>query len=175
MNETDPIETWAARINDLLVERRPIIDADELRKLTGALPEDPVLADTRVQKALLVSLRDKLAADLQSNQLFPDKTDLPWLDKLLTAARLQELASARIVKSGKRTGLRYDISALASSFYGRKILDGLSFSRRRTKVDPEEFERIEAACAKIKLTLPQSVEPTAAEQFFAEREGGASP
>ena len=37
------------------------------------------------------------------------------------------------------------------------------------------FQRIEAACAKIKLTLPQSVEPTAAEQFFAEREGGASP
>lgn len=164
-----PLETWVDRINGFLPGRKRFVTEDDLLPLVGEETSDPVLAETRAQKAALVWVRDRLSEDPSRNTLFPEKTELPWLDKLLTVARVQELAKVRIVKSGKRTGVRFDISALADTFYGRKILDGLEFSKRRSKVSREEFERIQEACARIKLALPQTVEPTTAEQFFADR------
>jgi hypothetical protein len=112
-------------------------------------------------------VRARLAEDLAINQRFVDKTEIGWLDKLLTAARLQELAKVRIVKAGKASGLRYEVGHLASTFYGRRILDLLGFGKRRTSLTKDEFAKVVDACARIKLTLPETIEPTTTERFFA--------
>ncbi len=74
----------------------------------------------------------------------------------------------RIVRRGGRSGARYDISELAATFYGRKILAGLKFTKRRRVLDAKEFEELKVACARIKLTLPETIELTTTEKFFTE-------
>ena len=86
--------------------------------------------------------------------------------KVLAASRLKELARVKIIKRGGSGGARYDISDLSATFYGRKILEGLSHDRRRKALTSDEFTALQAACAKIKLTLPEAVEPTTTELFF---------
>jgi hypothetical protein len=162
-------ETWARKLNDAAVGRALVVRGDELAALMGETAGvDPKLLDARAQKAALVWVKGKLDAEPSFAQRFDDKSGIPWLDKLLTVARLKELASVKIVKAGKSSGLRYDIGGLGSTWYGRRILDGLGFNRRRTSATKEEFATIVAACARIKLKLPQSVEPTTTERFFAE-------
>ena len=157
------IETWAERLSDL----GWTVDTATLDALGGTPTDDPVLAEARAQKAAMTCVRNVLQQDVSNNQRFPEKTEIGWLDKILTAARLQELAKVRIVKAGKASGLKYEVGHLASTFYGRKILDGLGFGKRRTSLNKDEFARVVEACARIKLTLPETVEPTTTERFFA--------
>lgn len=156
---------WTHRLEDLCPDL--FIEVDALEALGGPAVEDPVLAEARAQKAAMIWVRNKLVEDVANNQKFADKTEIGWLDKVLTAARLQELAKVRIVKGGKSAGLRYEVGHLASTFYGRRILDSLGFGKRRTSLTKDEFAKVVEACARIKLTLPETVEPTTTERFFA--------
>ncbi len=160
-------ETWTTKIHTAMRWRWQLSESD-LIALTGdvsALPD--AIAQARAQKAALIWVKKKLDEDASHNRWFKDKSDIAWLNKLLTAARIKELATTKIAKVGKKSGLRYDIAGLGQTFYGRKILDGLGFSHRRTRVDKSEFARIQQACAKIRLRLPQTVEPTTTERYFA--------
>lgn len=161
------VQTWVDTLNQARVVRVRVT-ASDLAPLVGdteGLPDAVVQA--RAQKAALVWVKRRLDAEPRRNQEFAEKTGIGWLDKLVTAARLKELATVKIVKAGKSSGLRYDIGGLACTFYGRKILDGLGFSARRSSVDRDEFDRITHACARIKLKLPQVVQPTTTERFFS--------
>lgn len=165
---SEAASTWVAKLreaSDWKLELR----AEDLAALMGDVEGlDPKLVEARAQKAALVWLKGRLDAEPGLNQRFGDKTGIGWLDKLLTVARLKELARVKIVKAGKSGGLRYDIGGLGSTWYGRRILDGLGFSRRRTSATREEFAQIEGACARIKLKLPQTVQPTTTERYFAD-------
>jgi hypothetical protein len=98
--------------------------------------------------------------------MFKDKVEWAPLMKLLTVIRVKELSRVKIVRKGGRgKGLRYDIADLAASFYGKKILREIAFGRRRV-VDASELATIRAACAKIKLVLPEDTEPTTTERYF---------
>lgn len=160
-------QAWIDRLDDAMPQGSDL-EVPELERMMGETADlEPAVAEARAQKALLVWVRTRLEADPGFAKSFVDKSGLAWLDKLLTVARLKELASTKIVKAGKSSGLRYDISGLQTTFYGRKILDGLGFAKRRTSATKEEYEQIRAACARIKLTLPETVEPTTTERFFA--------
>jgi hypothetical protein len=135
-----------------------------LGKLDRTTPA-PIL-EARAQKAYVLAVKAMLDADPLENQKFLDKITLGWLAKLVAATRLRELARVKIVKRGGSGGARYDISDLSATFYGHKILEGLSHDRRRRSLTIEEFAELEKACAKIKLKLPESVEPTTTELFF---------
>lgn len=151
-----------------LEERRPeLITWFELDK---AVPEDapsPEILDGLVQKALVVLLKQKLDADPSLNQRFKAQTKVPLWNQLLTGARVKELARAKIVKKGGRKQLRYDVGDLANTFFGKALLTEAGLARQKV-LDKEELERLQAACAKVKLTLPESVEPTTTELFFDE-------
>ena len=135
-----------------------------LGKLDRTVPK--AILEARAQKAYVLAVKAHLDADPTENQKFVDKITLGWLAKLVAATRLRELARVKIVKRGGSAGARYDISDLSATFYGRKILDGLSHNRQRRSLTIEEFAALEAECAKIKLKLPESVEPTTTELFF---------
>jgi hypothetical protein len=124
------------------------------------------ILEARAQKAYVVAVKTHLDAEPGDNQKFVDKITLGWLAKLVAATRLRELARVKIVKRGGSSGARFDISDLVATYYGRKILDGLGLERRRRALTTEEYAALEQACAKIKLTLPASVEPTTTELFF---------
>ncbi|MBX2801539.1 MAG: hypothetical protein KTR31_27935 [Myxococcales bacterium] len=163
-----PAGTWIQRLDEAMTGKSPLSE-EALQALMGDTDElAPAVAEARAQKALLVWVKGQLDADLAFARGFVDKTGIAWLDKLLTVARLKELAGTRIVKAGKSSGLRYDIGGLSATYYGRKILDGLGLSKRRTSATREEWAQIREACARIKLTLPETVEPTTTERFFAE-------
>lgn len=158
---------WTTKLQDAMTYRW-WLNENDIVALTGdvsALPD--AVAQARAQKAALIWVKKKLDEDPSHNRWFKDKSEIAWLNKLLTAARLKELATTKITKIGSKSGLKYDIGGLGATFYGRKILDGLGFSHRRTRVDKAEFARIQQACFKIKLKLPQSVEPTTTERYFA--------
>jgi len=163
---TTATELWTSKLQDTMRWSWRVREED-LLALTGDLSAFPgPVAEARAQKAALIWVKKTLDKDPADNRLWKDKTGIGWLDKLLTAARLKELATVKIVKAGKKSGLRYDIAGLGQTFYGRKILDGLGFGQRRTRATREEFARIQQACSKIKLRLPQTVEPTTTELFF---------
>lgn len=165
-------EVWAEHLRKAVVSGgRELVRTEDLAALMGDVAGlDATLLEARAQKAALVWVKTRLDADPRFNRLFVDKSELPWLDKLLAVARLRELASVRIVKIGKSTGLRYDVGSLAATHYGKKILDSLGHRIHRTQVDKEAYEAIRAACARLKLTLPETVEPTTTERFFASKE-----
>ncbi|MDX9724019.1 MAG: hypothetical protein RBU37_24930 [Myxococcota bacterium] len=155
----------------LAASARIYFDPDEIGaqllaqgEIEPTLPE--AVLEARIQKALMLWVKARLEAELSFNQQFPDKPELPWLHKMLVGARLKELASARIVRRGKG----FNINELNATYYGRKIVDGLGHSRRRSVLDASEFEALRDACAKIKLQLPEIVEPTVTERFFASDE-----
>ncbi len=163
---TSATEKWTQTLHATMFGSWHIQESD-LLALTGDLSALPgPVADARAQKAALIWVKKTLDKDPTHNRWWRDKTNIGWLDKLLTMARLKELASTRIIKIGRKSGLRYDIAGLGQTFYGRKILRGLGFSRQRTRATKEEFARIQQACAKIKLRLPETVEPTTTEKFF---------
>ena len=61
----------------------------------------------------------------------------------------------------------YDVDELWRTFYGRHVLDGLGFAKRRKVLDGAEFDKVKDEFQKIKLTLPEAVEPTTTEKYFA--------
>ena len=170
MTRDQVVKKYFDQYTAALVERRPeVIAYFELDK--AAPPEDAALApevlDGMVQKALVVLLKHKLDADPAVNQQFVAATRVPLWNQLLTAARIKELARARIVKKGGRKQLRYDVADLAKTFFGKALLAEAGLARQKV-LDKDELGKLEAACAKIKLTLPQTTEPTTTEAFFDE-------
>lgn len=139
----------------------------ELGKVTST---DPARVKLVVEKALLVLFKRQLASEPSWNQRFRRQTGWDVLDQLLTMVRLQELAAAKITKKGGRgAGLRYDITELVNTYYGKSILEGLGMKRRRVATT-EELETLRAALKKIKLELPEVIEPTTTDRFFAGEE-----
>ncbi len=165
----NPAEIWAARLRAAaLVNKWNFLRPEALKALMGPAEGVPApVLEARAQKAAMLWLKTQLVADLSFNQKFKDKTGIAWVDKLLTAVRLKELSVVKIGKAKKSGGLRYDVAGLQASWYGRRILESCGFQKRRTSLTREEFATVEAACAKIKLTLPQTVAPTTTERFFA--------
>ncbi len=151
-----------------LVEKRPEIfgyhDLD--RTVPDEAPSKEIL-DAMVQKALVVLIKGKLDAEPAINQRFVVATKIPLWNQLLTAARIKELARARIVKKGGRKQLRYDVADLGKTFFGKHLLTEAGLVRQKV-LDKDELEKLQAACAKIKLTLPETIEPTTTEMFFDE-------
>lgn len=151
-----------------LEERRPeIITWFELEKAVPEEAPSPEILDGMVQKALVVLLKTKLDADPSLNQRFKASTKVPLWNQLLTGARVKELARAKIVKLGGRKQLRYDVADLVKTFFGKALLADAGLARQKV-LDKDELEKLEAACAKVKLVLPQTVEPTTTEMFFDE-------
>ena len=151
-----------------LEERRPeLITWFELEQAVPEEAPSKELFDGLVQKALVVLLKQKLDADPGLNQRFKATTKVPLWNQLLTAARIKELARAKIVKKGGRKQLRYDVADLAKTFFGKALLTDAGLARQKV-LDKEELEKLQQACAKVKLTLPESVEPTTTEAFFDE-------
>lgn len=156
-----------------LVEARPaILEYHELDKAVPETAATPEILDAQVQKALVVLLKQKLDADPSLNQRFAASTKVPLWNQLLLAARVKELSRARIVKKSGAKKLRYDVGDLAKTFFGKALL-AESGLKRQTVLDGDELAKLEAACAKIKLTLPQTVEPTTTELFFDEDKAAA--
>lgn len=158
-----------------LVEKRPEIFSyhDLERAVPEEAPSKEVL-DGLVQKALVILIKGKLDADPSINQRFVVATKIPLWNQLLTAARVKELARARIVKKGGRKQLRYDVADLGKTFFGKHLLTEAGLVRQKV-LDKEELEKLQAACAKIKLTLPETIEPTTTEMFFDETKAPPPP
>jgi hypothetical protein len=151
-----------------LAERKPeVVTYHELDKAVPEEAPSPEILDGLVQKALVVLLKQKLDADPSINQQFVAATKVPLWNQLLAAARIKELARARIVKKGGRKQLRYDVADLAKTFFGKALLGEAKLARQKV-LDKDELERLQAACSKVKLTLPETVEPTTTEVFFDE-------
>jgi hypothetical protein len=151
-----------------LVERKPELIA--LHELDKAIPDEVPSAeilDGMVQKALVLLIKAKLDADPSANQRFVATTKVPLWNQLLVAARVKELARSRIVKKGGRKQLRHDVADLAKTFFGKALLAEAGLARQ-TVLDKDELAKLSAACAKIKLTLPETIEPTTTEVFFDE-------
>ena len=152
-----------------LEERRPeILTLFELEKaVPDGAPSSPEVLDGLVQKALVLLLKQKLDADPSLNQRFKPVTKVPLWNQVLTGARVKELARAKIVKKGGRKQLRYDVADLAKTFFGKALLADAGLERQKV-LDKPELERLQQACAKVKLTLPETIEPTTTELFFDE-------
>ncbi|MBA3539235.1 MAG: hypothetical protein H0T79_06375 [Deltaproteobacteria bacterium] len=151
-----------------LAERRPdLITYVELDKAVPETAASPEILDGQVQKALVLLLKQKLDADPAINQRFLQTTKVPLWNQLLAAARIKELARARIVKKGGRKQLRYDVADLAKTFFGKALLTEAGLVRQKV-LDKDELAQLQAACAKVKLTLPETIEPTTTEIFFDE-------
>ena len=148
------------------IERWPeVISMFEIQQ---GVPKDtaPELIDGMMQKAVLILLKQRLDADPQLNLRFQPQVKNPVMQQLLTASRVKELAKARIVKKGGAKKLRYDISDLAATFYGKQLIKSAGLDRQKV-LDKEELDKLVEACAKVKLVLPETVEPTTTERFFA--------
>lgn len=145
------------------------LSSDDVRAAVGTLEDGlaPEVVDARVQRAILGAIKARLDADPAENRSFPKASGWKVLDQLVTVARLKELTRVKIVKRGRSSGLRYDTSELADTFYGRQVMEGLGFGKRRRVLERAEYERVRAEFKKIKLDLPEAVEPTTTERFFA--------
>jgi hypothetical protein len=151
------------------LEKREFKEEDfesRLRGLPDAADERVLLG--RIEKIAIEIVQQRLAENLNYNQRFKDDIDWPVLAKLLAMARLKELTQVRIVKRGGRgKGLRYDATELARTYFGKRIFKSLDLGRRRV-LEADELERVRGACAKLKLNLPEEIEPTTTELYFAE-------
>lgn len=156
-DDYDICESYFAEIKRVDVRKR-------LGKVDRSLSEDQLRI--KIEKAILQMIQQRLRKDPAHNQMFIDDIDWPPLAKLLAIVRLKELSEVKIVKKGGRgTGLRYDITGLSATYYGKKILKQIDFGRRRV-VDTAELEVLRKACRKIKMELPEVVEPTTTERYF---------
>ena len=168
MNRHEILKRHHDALEHALMEKRPEVVAwhEFVKAVPQEAPSDDVM-DGLAQKTLLVLLKAKLDADPALNQRFPAKTSNALWNQLLLAARIKELTKAKIVKKGGRKQLRYDVGDLSKTFYGKQLLDAAGLARQKV-LDGAEFEKLTAECAKVKLTLPESVEPTTTERFFDE-------
>jgi len=171
------LTSLVARINGYYTQDNE--DFITVREVKLALPEDldesaEKVKENRILKTTMTLVSKKLQHDVSLNQKFNDTTGNQLLDNFLKKVRLKELLNARIVKKGgssktSRSRVRYDISEFANSYYGSRILRKLEFGKRRRIVSEEELDTIKKECLKIKLKLPQIVEPTITEKFFTDR------
>ena len=121
----------------------------------------------RVEKEILGRTKKLLQEHPERNLDFEEKTDWKALNQILTVFRLKELSQVKITKKGGRgKGLRFDATELSRTFFGKKILKGLGLTRRRV-LQADELEKVKQDCARLKLTLPEIVEPTTTEKFFS--------
>jgi hypothetical protein len=145
----------------------PLLTEDEIMAKVGEVEGPEAAVDARVQKAILLEIKARLDADPGHNQRYIAQPDWKILHQLLTAARIKELTRAKISKRARSKKLGYDVSELARTFYGRQVLDGMGFSRTKHVLDSDEFLKLQAEFQKVKLTLPEAIEPTYTEKFFA--------
>ena len=158
---------WDVYVASLAEKRPEVVTFAELDSAVPVEAPSPEILDGLVQKALVILLKQKLDADPAVNQQFVAATKVPLWNQLLAAARIKELARARIVKKGGRKQLRYDVADLAKTFFGKALLAAAGLARQ-TVLDQDELDKLHAACATVKLTLPQTTEPTTTEAFFDE-------
>ena len=136
-------------------------------EIAHSVPDDTALelVDGLLQKGVIGLFKQKLDEAPSLNQRFPAQVKNPLMQQLLVAARIKELAKARIVKKGGRKQLRYDVSELAGTFYGKQLIKSAGLDRQRV-LDKDELDKLVEACAKVKLVLPEAIEPTTTERFF---------
>lgn len=169
MPRTERLNHWVNELNDF-VEHGNFIDKADLEPLVeqGEELDSDAIWDARVQKALLTMVKERLDANPEKNQRFKASTDWKLLNQLLTLARVKELTRVKIVKKGRSAGgAGFDVDELSRTYYGRQILDGLGFTKRRKVLNNTEFDQVKAEFAKIKLAMPEAVEPTTTEKYFA--------
>lgn len=167
MPRADRIEHWTRYLNDF-VERGIFVTQADVEARVEPEEDDDAVLDARIQKAVLTMVKEKLDAEPQLNHRFKASTDWKVLNQLLTVARVKELTRVRIVKKGRSAGgAGFDVDELSRTYYGRQVLDGLGFTKRRKTLDKAEFEKVKAEFQKIKLSLPEAVEPTTTEKYFA--------
>jgi hypothetical protein len=167
MPRAERIEHWTKQLNSF-VKAGYFLTKDEVDAAVEPGEDEEAVLDARVQKGLLTLVKARLDANPELNRRFNATTDWKFLNQLLTLARVKELTSARIVKKGRTAGAGYDVDELSRTFYGRQVLDGLGFTKRRKILDQTEFDQVRAEFQKIKVTLPEAVEPTATEKYFAQ-------
>jgi hypothetical protein len=168
MPRADRIQHWARSLNDW-VERGIVLTVEEVDPRVEPEEDEDNVLDARIQKAVLTLVKEKLDANPALNQRFKATTDWKVLNQLLTVARVKELTRVRIVKKGRSAGgAGFDVDELSHTYYGRQVLDSLGFTKRRKTLDRTEFEKVKAEFQKIKLVLPEAVEPTKTETYFAQ-------
>lgn len=168
MPRADRITHWTNQLNGFAAPGTFVTWAEMDARVEQSEDADSVL-DARVQKVLLTIVKERLDSQPELNQHFKATTDWKILNQLLTIARLKELSRVKIVKKGRASGgAGFYIEELAKTHYGRQILSALGFGKQKRVLDRDEFEKVRAEFAKIKLALPEAVEPTATEKYFAQ-------
>lgn len=120
----------------------------------------------RVEVMLLQIIKAYLTENPQRNWDFFEKTDWKVLNQILTVSRLKELSKVKIIKRAGRGKGGYDMTELAETFFGAKIFQSHGLSTRRI-LKSDELEKVKEDCARLKLELPEIVEPTTTEKFFS--------
>jgi hypothetical protein len=168
MPRADRIEHWTNQLNNFAAPGTFITLAEMEARVEPSEDVDSVL-DARIQKVLLTVVKERLDSQQELNQRFKPTTDWKILNQLLTIARLKELSRVKIVKKGRSSGgAGFYIEELTKTHYGAQILRALGFGKQKKVLDKDDFEKVKAEFAKIKLALPEAVEPTATEKYFAQ-------
>jgi len=169
MPRADRIAHWVDGLNDFVETGSLVARVDiEPHVEAGDDTDTDAVWDVRIQKVLFTVVKERLDAKPELNQRFKATTDWKFLNQILTMARVKELTRVKIVKKGRSAGgAGFDVDELSHTYYGRQILGGLGFTKRRKVLDKTEFEQVKAEFVKIKLALPEAVEPTTTEKYFA--------
>jgi len=155
---------------DLFDRYALLVNFESISKIALGNELTPELFKVHMEKKILTSIKTALDGDPSINKWFPGNTGWKPLDQLLTLHRLKELKSVGITRRGGRGKSKtFDVSTLAATYFGKQILNGLNMGRRRS-LDQKELDLLKAECAKLKLTLPEIIEPTTTERFFAPAE-----
>jgi hypothetical protein len=162
MTRAERIKHWINQLNGF-VERGTYLGVADLDPAVEPEEDSEAVLDARIQKAMFTLIKERLDANPEQNQRFQATTDWKVLNQLLTVARVKELTRVRIVKKGRG----FEVDELSRTYYGRQVLDGLGFTKRRKVLDRAEFDKVKDEFQKIKLTLPEAVEPTTTEKYFA--------
>lgn len=168
MPRADRISHWLNQLNSFAAPGT-FVTWGEVDARVEAVEDAEAVLDARVQKVLLTIVKERLDSKPEENQRFKATTDWKILNQLLTIARLKELQRVKIVKKGRSSGgAGFYVEELTKTHYGRHILSALGFGKQKRVLDKDEFEKVKAEFAKIKLALPEAVEPTTTEKYFAQ-------
>lgn len=170
MPREERIKHWVKELNRF-VARGTFLTKDDLEARVPPEEDEDAVLDARIQKELFTLVKERLDGNPEWNQRFQATTDWKVLNQLLTLARVKELTRTKIIKKGRGSGgAGFDVDELSRTFYGRQVLDGLGFTKRRKVLDRTEFDKVRDEFAKIKLQLPEAVEPTVTEKYFGQEE-----
>jgi len=165
MTLPEHVAYWWGQLQTWLDDESPL-RADELEAEVGLVDStDDAVVSARVQRQLLLMMKARLEANPSLNQDFKKSTGVKIVDQMLTVARVRELLGAKIVKRGGKQ-MRVDCSELGETYYGRLVMTGLGLSKQRKILDRAEYDKVAGEFTKIKLTLPELIEPTTTERFF---------